>query len=374
MASINSTYGWAIEKCDAPDVGYSMSYRAEQTVNGITYYDCSSFVWYGLIAGGFDCVKANNNDSYPFTTHTMDAVLTKLGFSKLPITGEWKAGDIVLADEHTEFVYSGGNGSGITMGAHWDGTALPNQVSINNFTSTSSDYHSLYRYGEGGASGGSSKGYGWSLKAFCAMIGSVAHEGIYNPGQMEGAYGGLPDSGHGLIQWTNANWGDGFNPLIGAATHFNKQWYDGLFQCELIANCDVPEYMNSGTGTQQWGWLGAVEPYTFKEFKESTDDLAKLTRAWYLNVERPSDTDDTFEPRYETAQYWYNKLKDVDPAQFKGLKFEYKVTYQLGVLTDAQIENNVHLMYNLFCGSGTSSDEEATKHKKLIWMILRTRR
>lgn len=51
MANIQLSYNWAIETCVKPNVGYSQQYRNQRTVNGITYYDCSSFVWYALIAG-----------------------------------------------------------------------------------------------------------------------------------------------------------------------------------------------------------------------------------------------------------------------------------------------------------------------------------
>lgn len=51
MPDINKSYSWAIETCNAPNVGYSNAYRNQQTVGGITYYDCSSFINYALLAG-----------------------------------------------------------------------------------------------------------------------------------------------------------------------------------------------------------------------------------------------------------------------------------------------------------------------------------
>ena len=54
MPDINKAYSWAIETCNAPNVGYSNDYRNQQTVGGITYYDCSSFINYALLAGGFE--------------------------------------------------------------------------------------------------------------------------------------------------------------------------------------------------------------------------------------------------------------------------------------------------------------------------------
>ena len=58
MPNINQAYSWAVNTCNASNVGYSQTYRNQQTIGGITYYDCSSFIWYSLIAGGFPCVEA----------------------------------------------------------------------------------------------------------------------------------------------------------------------------------------------------------------------------------------------------------------------------------------------------------------------------
>ena len=41
MPDLNTAYSWAINTCDAPNVGYSQTYRNQQQVNGVTYYDCS---------------------------------------------------------------------------------------------------------------------------------------------------------------------------------------------------------------------------------------------------------------------------------------------------------------------------------------------
>ena len=48
MPNINQAYSWAVNTCNAPNVGYSQAYRNQQTIGGITYYDCSSFIWYSF--------------------------------------------------------------------------------------------------------------------------------------------------------------------------------------------------------------------------------------------------------------------------------------------------------------------------------------
>ena len=53
---------WIVDRCNAPDVGYNQDYRNEQTINGITYYDCSSLIFYGLGHAGFEV----NLTAWPF--------------------------------------------------------------------------------------------------------------------------------------------------------------------------------------------------------------------------------------------------------------------------------------------------------------------
>ena len=107
--NINSAYAWAISTCNDPNVGYSQAYRNQQTVNGITYYDCSSFIWYALKAAGFPV-----GDGWPFVTQNMGSVLISLGFKEVPNSGEYKPGDIgVNPETHTEMCYQGGQGKGI---------------------------------------------------------------------------------------------------------------------------------------------------------------------------------------------------------------------------------------------------------------------
>ena len=92
--SLNNAYTWAINTCNKANVGYSQSYRNQQTVNGITYYDCSSFIWYALKAGGFDVTTAYrtatsaNYSGNAITTHNMSSWLTALGFTQININTE----------------------------------------------------------------------------------------------------------------------------------------------------------------------------------------------------------------------------------------------------------------------------------------------
>ena len=61
MPDINAAYTWAVNCCNLPNVGYNNDYRNQRTVNGITYYDCSSFINYALLFGLASCFIAYPN-------------------------------------------------------------------------------------------------------------------------------------------------------------------------------------------------------------------------------------------------------------------------------------------------------------------------
>lgn len=337
MANINSSYQWAINKCNASNVGYSQAYRNQQTVNGITYYDCSSFIWYALKDGGFDVEGAYNSALWTYTgnavtTDYLSDWLTALGFSQKAITGEWKKGDILWRSGHTEMVYSGGNGKGVTMGAHTDRYALAEQVSINSSESTYENWSSLWRYGDGATGNktydwiyGESDEYfpefgdeqknnacciyqffynkGWTLQAISALCGNIMQESTFNPCIIE-----IGGTGHGLVQWTPPeNLFDVLDVLYGE----HSNWTDGNKQCSVI----YAEYEEK-TGLANRGiepqWYQTDEyPITWEEWATEIDDLEYLTLAFQSNYERPANL---HPERVDYAIQWYNFLLTVDPS------------------------------------------------------------
>ena len=158
--SIQGMYDWAVHECQRSDVAYSQSYRNQQTVNGITYYDCSSFVFFAMWLGG-----GLNVGQFGFSTnindyHNGDAnawVVTSMvntylpqvaGFSYLdPTVESWHAGDILAKtnvprdSRHTEICYAPPTQ---TMGAH----NTSRGVSINDFQTGTSYYNVLIRWTE----------------------------------------------------------------------------------------------------------------------------------------------------------------------------------------------------------------------------------
>lgn len=159
MPNITDSWNWAVSTCEAANVGYSQGYRNAQTVNGITYYDCSSFIWYALKNGSFDvnaAYQAAMGYAYSgnaITTSYERAWLIALGFSPIDKTGEWKAGDICWRSGHTEMVYEGGTGKGRTMGAHSSSKPLADQVSIYQDFTPYTKWGEIFRYGGGGGGG-----------------------------------------------------------------------------------------------------------------------------------------------------------------------------------------------------------------------------
>lgn len=301
MPSIQNAYNWAIEVCNKPNVGYSQTYRDQRTVNGITYYDCSSFIWYALIAGGFGVVGIWG--TWPFTTSTMSSVLKKLGFVKHEPSIEWKPGDILIRNGHTEMAFD----TTRTMGAHTSTVPLDQQVSINANDGRGS-WAELWRW-ETGATNEWIKGNrflgigemqnnatiifsyltdkGWTASAISGMLGNMQKESTINPGIWQNLNPN-PTLGWGLVQWTpSTNFTDWATANGYASDDGNAQliWIDTVT-------------------TQVGQWIPTDQyPETFGQFKISTMPPEYLADCFLKNFERPGDIDQP--DRQAFARYWY---------------------------------------------------------------------
>ena len=305
MASIQTAYEWAIEKCNAPNIGYSQANRMEKTVNGITYYDCSSFIWFALKAGGFDVVKANGGSTWAFTTGTMANALRLLGFTKLGTAQPWKPGDVLIRTGHTEMAFD----SNHTMGAHSGKVPLEQQVSINSNPSSASSWLELWRYG-GGAETKWIKGNrylstgemqnnaqiifntlllkGWSKNAIAGMLGNMQEESTINPGIWQ-KLNPNPRLGWGLVQWTPST---NFTDWAATNGYVND---DG--DAQLIWIDTVTASVGQWIPTTQY-------PETFGEFKVSTQTPEYLADCFLKNFERPEEIDQPDRQQY--ARYWFD--------------------------------------------------------------------
>lgn len=326
MPNINLWYQYVVNACNAPNVGYSQQNRNKKTVNGITYYDCSSLMWYGATAGGFDaetaylqaCGSAYSGNA--ITTTFERAWLQAMGFTQMPINGEWLAGDILWRKGHTEMVHTGGTGTGITMGAHTSQVSLARQVSINGYYSTASEWTSLWRYtgstllnwvNDNRALTDAEKennatiiysvlySYGWSYNAICAVIGNMEIESYLSPGVWQNFTINY-NHGFGLVQWTPAtnytNWA--------TANGYNID--DGYGQLDWLENETVPFGQ----------WIGTPHNMSFSEFKTSNLSVAQLTEIFVDCFERPSSPD--YNARITCAEKWAEYLLYVNPVNPNG--------------------------------------------------------
>lgn len=367
MADINKAWQWAVNTCNAPNVGYSQKYRNQQTVNGITYYDCSSFIFYALINGGFEL------SGYPFVTWTMPDALEALGFTHFdPKTTVWKAGDILIDTarayslQHTEMVYlpSDGVGSGYTMGAHQSGVALADQVSINNYITTPTSYwnhyNDLYRLGDGG----DGEGYGISKTVISAILGNWLQESGINPGIYEGlrevdlfdkrVYGG-----YGLGQWTNTVDAQG-NPKTSRRTALAEWLRDNGYE------------MDSGTGQLEFllyekAWI-PKQPWStdFPDFdsfiNSKSSNLEYLTVAFYNCWEGGGSG--TAPERYANAQKIYKYLTehggDTGLEWIKGNRY----------LSEGESMNNAVLVYQYLSAGGGGGGGDYSRKGMPVWMMI----
>lgn len=328
MPSITLAHSWAVDTCNADNIGYSQTYRNAQTVDGVTYYDCSSFIWYALKAGGFN-VETAHGSSYPFVTGNMGATLLKLGFRLVTITDEWRAGDILLRSGHTEMAYSGRT----LMGAHTSDADLVDQVSINSYTSSPSNWTNCYRYG-GGTVEASEWIYGnyyldddemqnnaiivykemsargWTLNAIAGLLGNMESESTINPALWQSLNEGNYSGGYGLVQWTPAtNYTD-----WAVSNGFDIK--DGYSQLKWIDE----ETVNTGQ------WIATTSyPISFHEFKTSIDSPEYLASAFLKNFERAGV--EVEDERRSQARKWatflevYGKLEEQVRKVKKGYNF-----------------------------------------------------
>ena len=341
---INKAYTWAIETCNAPRVGYSQAYRNQRTVNGITYYDCSSFINYALIAGGF--VTPSYAPSHnAFTTSSMISCLLQLGFKEVDARGAYLAGDIGWTSGHTEMCYRGGDGKGVFMGAHTDNAPLAYQVSIGN-TSGNENYERsftrLFRYGDGGASG-----YGSSIYVVSALAGNAWRESHINP--TLGQQGG---TAFGLFQWDGSR----------KTALYNWQSENGYTKDDPIGQMKYLVVEND--------WQGEFAGITsLTDFLSSTlTNISTLTEAFMTCWERPG------KPHLSERIDFANKAYDYisSHAQDNSItEWETKPQYYL---SEEQALKNAVLMYRFYSAGGGGGGTPSEKKKTMpLWMMIRYR-
>lgn len=337
MPDLNRFYTWCVQTCNAPDVGYSMDYRAAQTIGGITYYDCSSFVYYAMIAGGWTDLPG-----WPFTTYDMIPYLLRGGWHEVPSNGTILAGDIGWNQEHVEVAYSRGeNGVAVFMGAHDDIYPLADQVSIGvaGNPQIPRSFDRIFRYGEGGAGE-----YGYTAQVVAALAGNAYIDSFINP-----TYIKPHGTAFGLFQW------DGTRKLqlVGWVTSEGYDDEDPEGQILFLEHEDH--------------WVGTSYGIrSLSDFLTSqSSDVAELTEAFCRCWEQTSD----FLPdRISFARRAYAYI--IDHAQDTTIvAWE---TEPMNHLTEEQAYKNAVMMYRfLSAGGGGGGTPASPIKKKKIWMWIR---
>ena len=337
MPDINKAYTWAIQTCNANNIGYSQPYRNQQTVNGITYYDCSSFINYALVAGGFETPSYAPSHN-AFTTYTMPAELARLGFVEVDATGEILPGDIGLSDTHTEMAYSSGTGQAVFMGAHTANAALANQVSIGSSSGDPTYQRSfprLFRYGNGAS------GYGYSIYVVAALAGNSWRESHINPTLTQ--QGG---TAFGMFQWD------------GTRRDALLQWLSDNGYGSTDPNGQMQYLVVENDWQGEYGGISSLQEFLTSD----STDVAMLTTAFCECWERPGVPE--LEERIQFAQKALAYIQD----NANDTSIKTWITEPMYYLSEAQALNNAVLMYRFYSAGGGGGGTVTQGKKSKIWM------
>lgn len=313
MPSLSIAYQYVIDACNDPYIDYNrFDLRTTITlgVNYVTYCDCSSLLSKALTVGGY---YVNNPWFY---TGNEDYYLKKAGWQIEDINGQWMPGDILWKDGHTEMVYTGGQASGVSMGAHTSDPHVPfeRHVCINNYTSYAGKWTRLYRdptqtvttfkwyqsntvldeYGPEMTGNAYMvyqffSGIGFSYAAIAGLLGNMQQESGINPGRWQGGSG----PGYGLVQWDPAS--NYLNWASAQGINTNDDDQNGEGQCNLINLCEsVGQWLpNSSHGYT----------YTWAQFSQLTN-VSEAVQAFCWEFERPGTP--MMQNRLDYASYWYD--------------------------------------------------------------------
>lgn len=337
MPDINKAYTWAIQTCNAPKIGYSQSYRNQQTVGGVTYYDCSSFINYALLAGGFETPNYAPHHN-AFTTVTEIDELFRLGFTEVDATGEILPGDVGWVSGHTEMCYSGGVGKAVFMGAHTANAPLANQVSIGSSSGDATykrSFSRIFRYGAGAS------GYGSSLYVIAALAGNAWRESHINPTLQQ-----LGGGAFGLFQWD------------GTRRESLLSWLSDNGYESTDPNGQMQYLIVEGDWQGSYGGISSLD-----EFMQSdSTDVAMLTTAFCTCWERPGvpALDERIQFANKALEYIQDNANDTSITTWE--------TEPMYYLSEAQALKNAVLMYRYYSAGGGGGGTITRKSGFKIWM------
>lgn len=337
MPDINKAYTWAIQTCNTPKIGYSQSYRNQQTVGGVTYYDCSSFINYALLAGGFTTPSYAPKRN-AFTTYNMPGELTRLGFTEVDASGQILPGDIGLSSTHTEMCYSGGVGEAVFMGAHTANAPLANQVSIGSSGGDATykrSFPRLFRYGAGAS------GYGSSVYVIAALAGNAWRESHINPTLQQVGGGAF-----GIFQWD------------GGRRDALLSWLSDNGYASTDPNGQMQYLIVEGDWQGSYGGISSLDDF----MQSDSTDIAMLTTAFCTCWERPGV------PALDERIQFANKALDYIQDNANNSNINTWITEPMYYLSESQALNNAVMMYRFYSAGGGGGGTVTQRSHFKIWM------
>ena len=349
MYSRQGAFDWAVQMCNAPDVGYSQRYRNYKTVDGITYFDCSSFMFFALwLGGGLDVGSLGfsttlsdyqNGLANAWVVATMVNYLRQLGWQQISMsdTSLWLPGDILVKTRtHTEMINSMNPMQ--SMGARNSSLPLADQVAIHSFST--GYYDQIWRdpetinswivrrsYDTGGQYLNSQEqtnnavvawfrlaARGAYLSSVCAMLASFQALSTINPG-FENLSQPASTRGIGIAQWEGTRHAnlESYCTAQGLST-----WADGDAQVEFLWS----ELANL-TFSISSVYAEQIIPVQYRftdgrQFATNSDDGFSLAMrvAWWLcafelnggSSVSQSEWETLYAQRLNDAETWYNYL------------------------------------------------------------------
>lgn len=301
-------------------VYYSMGARL-----GPNSYDCSSAIYFSLVAGGFFGSGAMGN------TETLFNDLERIGWKQ---TASPKRGDVFVwgvrgasdgAGGHTGMFYDNQNVIHCNYAAN--GISRDNYEELRSYNGGMPSV--IYTNPSNDGSGGSGpakplkvltaeeqvavdimnelKPKGYTLQAIAAICGNVDVECGMRPNISE--LGGGP--GYGLVQWTSPNaWESGPNYV---QRLLREAGIDGDYKLATTQTKLIHHGMFNGQ------WIGVVEPTDPNAFTKGTD-VNQLSVAFLKNFERAGV--EKTDVRIGAANRWYRFLSEYKEGDYESLNGE----------------------------------------------------
>ncbi|MDH6364643.1 hypothetical protein M2139_001630 [Enterococcus sp. PF1-24] len=320
MANTNTAINWFTSR--RGNVFYSQGNRL-----GPGSYDCSSAVYFALVAGGFLKEGTMGNTDSLFND------LEAAGWKRLNLPAATpKRGDVFIWG-----VKGASSGNAGHTGMFIDSQQIiectsgsVNGIHTTNYQSARSyagnPPEAIYRNPNG--SGGTpdlntpEEKRAWAFAQVMTELGynTAAIAGMLGNVELEVGTSLNPDTeqiggpAYGIVQWDGSAY-----PLAGGATHNGRAYVQQLFATSGVQGdykAMEPQARLVDWCNHNGQWIGKVEPSTVAGFKQ-VGDAATAAKAFLYNFERPSGVKEA--ERVSAANKWFDWLQN---TSFEGEGFE----------------------------------------------------